>query len=92
MQSESIVPKGSRHHSAQRRVSNAGAVCGWVGKKCGTDGAFSPWRSCDLMDEALVFGAKDCRIESCQDQNVPHLPHWIPNVCVLSMVVLWPNG
>ena len=24
--------------------------------------------SCGLMDKALVFGAKDCRLESCQDQ------------------------
>ena len=25
-------------------------------------------RSCGLMDKALVFGTKDCRFESCQDQ------------------------
>ena len=24
-------------------------------------------RSCGLMDKALVFGTKDCRLESCQD-------------------------
>ena len=24
--------------------------------------------SCGLMDKALVFGTKDCRLESCQDQ------------------------
>ena len=27
----------------------------------------SRW-SCGLMDKALVFGTKDCRLESCQDQ------------------------
>ena len=26
--------------------------------------------SCGLMDKALVFGTKDCRLESCQDQPV----------------------
>ena len=26
-------------------------------------------RSCGLMDKALVFGTKDCRSESCQDQS-----------------------
>ena len=25
--------------------------------------------SCGLMDKALVFGTKDCRLESCQDQK-----------------------
>ena len=25
---------------------------------------------CGLMDKALVFGAKDCRLESCQGQLV----------------------
>ena len=69
MHTESIVPKGLRHHSVQRRLGNAGGRCGWVGKKCSTDGALSPWRSCGLMDKALVFGTKDCRLESCQDQK-----------------------
>ena len=27
-------------------------------------------RPCGLMDKALVFGTKDCRLESCQDQGV----------------------
>ena len=27
-------------------------------------------RPCGLMDEALVFGTKDCRLESCQNQGV----------------------
>ena len=26
-------------------------------------------RPCGLMDKALVFGIKDCRFESCQDQG-----------------------
>ena len=26
--------------------------------------------SCGLMDKALVFGTKDCRLDSCQDQPV----------------------
>ena len=26
--------------------------------------------SCGLMDKVLVFGTKDCRLESCQDQPV----------------------
>ena len=29
---------------------------------------FNKW-SCGLMDKALVFGTKDCRLESCQDQG-----------------------
>ena len=32
----------------------------------------SPWRSCGLMDKALVFGTKDCRFESWQDQKMCH--------------------
>ena len=28
---------------------------------------------CGLMDKALVFGTKDCRFESCQDQGVDSL-------------------
>ena len=32
--------------------------------------------SCGLMDKALVFGTKDCRFESCQDQVLLCSIHW----------------
>ena len=32
---------------------------------------FIGW-SCGLMDKALVLGTKDCRLESCQDQECLH--------------------
>ena len=69
LQTECLVPRSSRYHHTQKGLGNARGCFGWVGNKCNTDGAFSPWRSCGLMDKALVFGTKDCRLESCQDQK-----------------------
>ena len=36
---------------------------------------FIGW-SCGLMDKALVLGTKDCRLESCQDQDQTELGVW----------------
>ena len=41
--------------------------------------AINMW-SCGLMDKAMVFGTKDCRLESCQDQ---------PVLVVSSLVLPW---
>ena len=59
-----------RCHQRCRGVAGACELCRSTGFK----------RSCGLMDKALVFGTKECRFESCQDQS---------NTELLSLPVSW---